>query len=133
MKLWHIHPSYLDKELIDQLWEDGLKMQDAIINYTYDNGHKEVLDHENPTAFIGMYLTGVVRAAHANHDYDHDFSKIMDIQPTLPLPVSKALLYEEWCELQEELQERNPGKMQLNDAEDVNAIKAHSMFYVMEE
>ena len=79
MRLWSLHPCYLDPRGLVALWREALLAQKVLAGSTkgYKN-HPQLLrfkKHDNTQAAISCYLTAVWEEACAR-GYNFDFSKI---------------------------------------------------------
>lgn len=87
MRIWSMHPSYLDRRALVACWRETLLAQKVLRGLTrgYRN-HPQLIrwrSLDDPLAGIGAYLTGLHNEALARN-YSFNFSKI--ICPTTPLP-----------------------------------------------
>ena len=136
MRIWSLHPQYLDQKGLGGQWEEGIIAQNTLFfqegkYLNYPVLHR-VKAHQEPVAWIGMYLNEILKEANVNRGYNYNDQLIKQLKPTLPMPVTRGQLYYEWTLLQGRLQKRDPVKMSLNDGVDINNIKANPMFYVID-
>jgi len=135
MRIYSIHPCYLDTKELNGLWCEALIAQAALLSqegYYKHSAMTRIKAHDEPNAFIGMYLKYVWEEARIVRGFNYDHQRINLLKPTNPLPVTRGQLYYEWCLLQGRLQERDPQRMALNDGVDIATIKAHPMFYIVD-
>lgn len=99
MRLWSIHPQYLDSKGLVALWREGLLAQACLAGKTKGYTNHPQLDRfknvANPINAIGTYLQEVAKEA-SMRQYNFDSSKI--IESTFPdkLSVTTSQLDYEW-------------------------------------
>jgi hypothetical protein len=80
MRIWSLHPQYLDAKGLVALWRETLLAQKVLLGETkgYRNHPqlKRFKDHRDPLAAIAAYLQGVAREAD-RRGYRFDASKIL--------------------------------------------------------
>lgn len=110
MRLWSIHPRYLDSKGLLALWREALLAQAVLNNETrgYRN-HPQLArfrQHLNPQGAIATYL----RAVHAEavrRGYNFNSAKIHPVRVRTPIPVTRDQLRFELIHLQQKLGRRN--------------------------
>lgn len=79
MRLWSIHPSFLDSKGLVALWREGLLARHVLLGKTKGYTHHPQLDRfklqPNPVKFLDMYLKYVAREANRRR-YKFDESKL---------------------------------------------------------
>ncbi len=77
MRLWTIHPGYLDRKGLVALWREGLLAQSVLLGNT--KGYKNYpqltrfKNTDNPIGAIGNYLSAVVdEADKRGHNFNRD-------------------------------------------------------------
>lgn len=111
MRLWTIHPQYLDAKGLVALWREGLLAQKVLLNQT--NGYrnhpqlKRFKQQADPVMAIGYYLQGIVDEAD-RRGYHFDVSKIVSIQSHSQMTVNAGQIIFEWKHLMTKLQIRSP-------------------------
>jgi len=129
MRLWSIHPSYLDRRGLVALWREGLLAQSVLRGDTegYKN-HPQLTRFRNvanPVGAIASYLRHVVDESD-NRGYNFDRSKIVNKRFSGRMPVTRGQLEYEFKHLLGKVKERDPGRhIQLKK---VKRIKAHPIF-----
>ncbi|MDD2891627.1 MAG: pyrimidine dimer DNA glycosylase/endonuclease V [Candidatus Gracilibacteria bacterium] len=93
MRLWSLHPCYLDRQGLLAVWREGLLAQKVLQNRTkgYKN-HPQLMrfrTSENPLGAIGYYLREIVQEA-KNRGYVFDSSKIGTIDEVTKIPVTRG-------------------------------------------
>lgn len=110
MRLWSIHPSYLDAKGLVALWREGLLAQNVLLGKTkgYKN-HPQLIRFkaaENPAAAIARYLEAVVDEAD-RREYRFDRNKIINKESGGPIAVTSGQLDYEFKHLLEKLKKRD--------------------------
>ena len=116
MRLWSIHPKYLDCKGLVALWREGLLAQAVLANTTKGYKHHPQLERfktqRNSLLAIGSYLHYVHRES-VRRGYDFDGSKILrKSKNTSVMIVSRGQLKFEWDHLRRKLQKRDPAYLQ---------------------
>lgn len=111
MRLWSIHPSYLDAKGLVALWREGLLAQNVLLGKTkgYKN-HPQLIRFkaaENPTRAIASYLKAVADEAD-RRGYHFDRNKIMNEELGGSIAVTTGQLDYEFKHLLEKLRKRDP-------------------------
>jgi len=110
MRLWSLHPKYLDRSGLLALWREALLAQAVLGEKTrgYRN-HPQLIrfsNHPEPAAAIGAYLKGIWEEAE-RRDYRFDSAKIGSRRNVPTIPVMRGqLIYE---------QDRLLGKLAIRD------------------
>ncbi len=133
MRLWSLHPEYLDQKGLVALWREGLLAQ-AVINgrtrgYTRHPQLSRFLEVENPGAQIAAYL----RAVHAEatrRNYNFDSSKLGAPEEAKQLLVTRGQLDYEWLHLCRKLATRAPAWRE--ELGNVQNPRPHPMFDVID-
>ena len=113
MRLWSLHPRYLDAKGLTALWREGLLARKVLRNETrgYRN-HPQLARfriQEDPVAAIDFYLRAVYEES-LRRGYRYDQSKIGIGQPVSLIPISDGQLRYELEHLKEKLRLRAPQK-----------------------
>lgn len=111
MRLWTLHPRYLDSKGLVALWREGLLAQAVLQGQTkgYQN-HPQLQrfrDTSKPEAFIARYLKTVYDEA-CRRGYSFDSSKLMAATGSGTIRVTQGQLAFEQTHLQKKLQARDP-------------------------
>jgi hypothetical protein len=112
MRLWSLHPKYLDSRGLVALWREGLLGQAVLRGRTRGYRHHPQLirfkQHPQPLAAISSYLH-VVYVEATRRGYCFDRSKLGAIKrPRLAIPVSSGQMRHEWRHLSRKLKHRSP-------------------------
>ena len=95
MRLWSIHPAYLDPAGLTACWREGLLARKVLLNQTtgYRN-HPQLARFRhctNPSAAIDTYLHGICDEAH-RRGYRFDRNKLGTDDPALQITVTDGQL-----------------------------------------
>lgn len=111
MRLWSLHPRYLDPQGLVALWREALLARAVLRGETKGYRNHPQLDrfrrHAAPVSAIDAYLAGVYGEALAR-GYSFDRSKFERPQACAPLPVTDGQIAYEWQHLLHKLSARNP-------------------------
>jgi len=111
MRLWTLHPQYLDPAGLVALWREGLLARAVLRDETTGYRHHPQLlrfqSHSAPRAAINAYLTAVLLEAQSR-GYSFDASKIGPVRRTVVLTATAGQLEYEWRHLLTKLKRRNP-------------------------
>ena len=132
MRLWSIHPKYLDPKGLVALWREGLLAQKVLLGQTKGYRHHPQLDRfyacDDPVVAIGAYLAEVVREAQ-RRGYNFDESKVAMRGECARIAVTSGQLDYEWAHLVRKLGERAPDLLVARM--DVVAREPHPLFHVV--
>ena len=111
MRLWTLHPSYLDARGLVALWREALLAQKVLMGETRGyTGHPQLARfraHPDPLAMIAAYLHGV-RAEAGRRGYRFDATRIVSPPFHGEVEESEGQLFFEWSHLLGKLQARTP-------------------------
>lgn len=111
MRLWSLHPKYLDPKGLVALWREALLAKAVIRGETRGYTHHPQLERFNslphPRSAINAYLAAVHDEA-TRRGYAFNQSKVGTISLVQRIPVSSGQLAYEWDHLQHKLSVRNP-------------------------
>lgn len=114
MRIWSIHPRYLDPQGLVALWRETLLAQAVLRGATRGYTHHPQLQrfraHPAPNAAMTAYLLGV-HAEATVRGYNFDRSKILEADTAaqvVPMPVADGQRDYEWQHLLAKLAARNP-------------------------
>lgn len=111
MRLWTVHPKYLDARGLVALWRETLLAQKVLQGKTkgYRN-HPQLIrfkEQTDPVGAVATYLRAIHQEA-ARRGYNFDSTKIAAGQSRLRMKCSKGQLLFEWKHLQRKLELRDP-------------------------
>lgn len=111
MRLWSIHPAYLDSKGLVALWREGLLAQKVLLGKTagYRNHPqlKRFKEAGNPQGAIASYLRAVQQEAE-RRGYHFDKSKIIHRRITKKIKVTNGQVDYEYTHLLAKLEKRSP-------------------------
>lgn len=111
MRIWTLHPKYLDARGLVALWREGLLAQAVLRGRTRGYVHHPQLvrfrAHRSPVAALAEYLRGVQREAQAR-GYRFAAGKISRARTPERVPATTGQLAYEWQHLLAKLAVRDP-------------------------
>ena len=111
MRLWTLHPEYLDARGLVALWREALLAQAVLRGRTKGYRHHPQLERfrgrPSPTGAIAEYLR-VVHAESVRRGYRFEARKIARARDSGPIPVTRGQLEHEWEHLMTKLAKRDP-------------------------
>jgi hypothetical protein len=131
MRLWTLHPKYLDRAGLLALWREALLAQAVLRGETrgYRN-HPQLIrfrNHPKPRAAIGAYLTGILGEAH-RRGYRFNPAKIVSCRGVPAIPVTRGQLLCERDHLLGKLIVRDPAAWRFLMA--FNEPESHPLFAI---
>lgn len=133
MRLWSIHPSYLDRQGLVALWREGLLAQKVLKGETRGYRHHPQLarfqEMDDPLAAIAYYLHKVCDEA-KGRGYHFLREKILCFETPLTLPVTRGQLDYEWQHYLKKIAKRDP--LRYADLRDMRTAQPHPLFIVTE-
>jgi hypothetical protein len=132
MRLWSLHPKYLDAKGLVALWREALLAKHVLEGRTkgYKN-HPQLIRFKNAPALveaINTYLACVHEEA-CKRQYNFDCSKFTPCDSPLPITVTSGQVKYELDHLRRKLKERDPFK--LNALEKIKRFDVHPLFKVV--
>jgi len=132
MRIWSIHPKYLDAKGIVALWRETLLAQNVLLQKTkgYKN-HPQLIrfkNSENPVQAISNYLHFICDEAE-KRNYNFERSKINCEISEIRIPVTKGQVEYEFQHLKNKLQIRDPKKY--SEILNVDFPEVHPLFYLI--
>ncbi|MEO7218589.1 MAG: pyrimidine dimer DNA glycosylase/endonuclease V [Gemmatimonadaceae bacterium] len=111
MRLWSLHPKYLDPQGLVALWRESLLARAVLRGETRGYKHHPQLErflmHERPRSAINAYLAAVYAEAVAR-GYNFGRSKIGPVRVVSSIPLTTGQRDHEWQHLLQKLAVRNP-------------------------
>jgi Glu-tRNA(Gln) amidotransferase subunit E-like FAD-binding protein len=133
MRLWSIHPRYLDPAGLVALWREALLAQKVLKGKTKGFKNHPQLErfknHSNPQKVIANYLVGIWKEAR-RRGYNFDKGKIKAAARIKKMQVSRSQLKYEFDWLRDKLKKRNPQKYR--ELFSVERIESHLIFEIIE-
>ncbi len=113
MRLWTLHPRYLDARGLVALWREALLARAVLRGATRGYRFHPQLDrfriHATPVSAINAYLDAVHREA-SDRGYAFDRSKIGPVRRAEPIAATSGQLEREWRHLLAKLRARAPDR-----------------------
>ena len=114
MRLWSLHPRYLDAKGLVALWREALLAKAVLLGttrgYTRHPQLARFRAHPQPVAAIDAYLAAVHGEA-TRRGYSFDASKVGAAIAVEPVAVAAGQLALEWRHLQRKLSVRDPARL----------------------
>jgi len=132
MRLWSIHPKYLDAAGLVALWREGLLARKVLAGGTTGYRNHPQLERfkktSKPVVVLDMYLQEVYREAQLR-GYKFSASKV-GISPFVEkIPVTTGQLEYEWSHLLNKLEKRLPALF--NEYSLLSAPQSHPVFVIV--
>ena len=133
MRLWTLHPQYLDAQGLVALWREALLAQKVLLGQTcgYRN-HPQLARFRalhDPVAGIASYLAGV-HAEALRRNYRFDAAKIVAPRWPEQIETTTGQLAYEWAHLCRKLAVRDP--LRLAEFSNLKVPEAHPLFRIVE-
>ncbi|MGA8279139.1 MAG: pyrimidine dimer DNA glycosylase/endonuclease V [Rhodanobacteraceae bacterium] len=111
MRLWTLHPKYLDPQGLVALWREAL-LAKAVLRgetrgYTHHPQLKRFKSHHSPRLAINAYLAAV-HADATLRGYTFDRTKVGPVRRVTPVAVTCGQISHEWEHLLQKLAVRSP-------------------------
>lgn len=111
MRLWSLHPKYLDPQGLVALWREAL-LAKAVLGgktrgYTRHPQLERFKAHAHPRSAINSYLAAICEEA-TRRGYAFDQSKVGPVRAVASISVGSGQLAHEWQHLRSKLSVRNP-------------------------
>lgn len=111
MRLWSVHPMYLDSPGLVALWREALLARAVLRGMTRGYRRHPQLQRFRccgaPRSAINAYLLTVAREAEVR-GYRFDRSKVGPVRRPVQIPVTRGQLELEWRHLLHKLERRSP-------------------------
>ena len=132
MRLWTLHPEYLDPRGLVALWREALLAQAVLRGQTRGyTGHPQLTrfrESPSPVDAIAAYLRGI-HAEAMRRGYHFDARKIADGGHADPIEVTQGQLDYEFEHLKVKLRRRSPSWLAAVEA--LSAPKPHPLFRIV--
>ena len=133
MRLWSLHPKYLDRQGLLAVWREALLAQKVLQGATKGYRHHPQLirfrNSPDPLSAVATYLSAIADEAD-RRGYTFDRSKIGSGYIDNKLPVTLGQVRFEWKHLKIKLQRRDPVRCARFTGLDMP--EAHPLFEVVE-
>ena len=132
MRLWSLHPKYLDRAGLVALWREALLAQKVLRGKTEGYRHHSQLArfkrHNDPTGAIAAYLRHILAEAE-RRGYRFNGEKIGSGDIESRIPVTNGQLRFEWEHLKKKLKQRDVARYA--ELLKVELPEAHPLFEVV--
>ncbi len=132
MRIWTLHPKYLDAKGLVALWREALLAQKALSGQTSGyRAHPQLIRfraQSDPVAYIASYLLGVHEES-LRRGYHFDSAKIAPKGRLQPMPETEGQLLYEWEHLKAKLLTRSP--QMLDSMNFMSAPEPHPLFTIV--
>jgi hypothetical protein len=132
MRLWTVHPKYLDTQGLTGLWREGLLAQAVLLGKTIGYREHPQLDrfkaHPDPIGAIAQYLLVIHAEAH-RWGYNFDREKIKAKSTITRINSTRGQLMYEWEHLLNKLKTRSPDVHQ--ELQQVTQISPNPIFEII--
>lgn len=133
MRLWSLHPSYLDSKGIVALWRESLLARSVLRGKTKGYRNHPQLErfrcHRSPVSAINNYLRAIAAEA-ADRGYHFEHSRIGPVRDDGLLTVTTGQLEFEVAHLRTKLLNRAPGELRRLPTNE--KVMPHPLFVVRE-
>ena len=111
MRLWTVHPRYLDPQGLVALWREALLARTVLRGQTRGYRHHPQLqrfqEHHRPRSAINAYLAAILLEAR-HRGYSFDSAKVGPIRSRIGIVSTAGQLEYEWQHLLRKLKVRSP-------------------------
>lgn len=132
MRIWTLHPKYLDPQGLVALWRETLLARAVLRGETKGYRQHPQLHRfqvqARPLSAINAYLLGVLAEAEAR-GYQFNRKKIGPVRGAVPIEVSSGQLAYEWQHLCRKLKGRSPAYYR--HWRNVDTPDAHPLFTIL--
>jgi hypothetical protein len=133
MRLWSLHPCYLDRQGLLAVWREALLAQKVLTGESVGYRHHPQVDRfrqaDDPRGAIAGYLEGI-RSEGARRGFRFDPGKIAAPPTIQKLPVTCDQLRYEWEHLKKKLRRRDPER--LKELSGTDFPETHPLFVIVE-
>lgn len=135
MRIWSIHPKYLDWKGLGALWRETLLAQAVLMGNTKGWKNHPQLDrfkyHPQPMKAIGFFLVVVFNEA-TSRGYNYNFNKIIrSVDFVESIDITEGQLIYEFKILMDRLEKRTPEKFLQNLKTGNNIPICHPIFNII--
>ena len=132
MRLWSLHPKYLDARGLVALWREGLLAQAVLRGQTKGYTHHPQLlrfrDRSSPVGAIAEYLRAI-HAESSKRGYEFEAGRVSAVHHFERMVVTRGQLNYEWEHLMTKLTARDPDWRRR--LQEVRRPLAHPMFRIV--
>lgn len=132
MRLWTLHPQYLDSRGLVALWREALLAQAVLSGETRGYTRHPQLNRFRATASPYQAIAAYLRVVHAEsvrRGFHFDVSKIGNGDNSLVIPATRGQMNYEWDHLKAKLLRRDPSWLQ--PIESLIRPRPHPLFHII--
>jgi len=133
MRLWSLHPSYLDQKGLVAVWREGLLALKVLSGKTHGyTRHPQLIrfaNHSQPLLAINAYLHGIVDEAD-KRNYRFNREKLQVLDGITHISVTTGQVLYESQHLKKKLQTRDPARLEIFESQTI--INPHPLFTIVE-
>jgi len=133
MRLWSLHPSYLDQKGLVALWREGLLALHVLSGKTHGyTKHPQLIrfaNHSQPLLAINTYLHAVADEAD-KRNYHFNREKLQFLESVTLIPVTIGQLMYESEHLKKKLEMRDPKRLDVFESQTI--VDLHPLFTIIE-
>lgn len=135
MRLWSLHPAYLDSIGLVALWRESLLARKVLEGDTKGYRNHPQLERfkeiPSPLSALEFYLN-VLYEESQKRGFSFNVDKVKrDTTCPLTIPVTKGQLEYEWDHLLRKLRERSPGLYENQKQLNKQLLKTHPLFHIV--
>jgi hypothetical protein len=135
LRIWSIHPKYLDWKGLGAQWRETLLAQAVLMGNTKGWKNHPQIDrfkhHPQPVNAIGNFLVGVFNEATCR-GYNYNFNKIIKpVEVVESIDITEGQLIYEFKILMDRLEKRDPEKFLQNLETGNNIPECHPIFNII--
>jgi hypothetical protein len=133
MRLWTVHPKYLDAKGLVAAWREALLAQKVLAGQTkgYRN-HPQLIrfrSHSKPAAAIASFLFCLVEEAE-RRGYQFDGGKILHKKVSIQIQETNGQMAYEWIHLKRKLRKRSPKVYR--EVRKIKTPEPHPLFQIVQ-
>ena len=133
MRIWTLHPKYLDPAGLTALWREALLARQVLLHRTRGYRNHPQLERfralDRPVAAINSYLAAVHHEA-TRRWYHFDRTKIGTARLAVQVVATEGQLLFEWSHLETKLKRRNPAWLRV--VEEMLPPEPHPLFRIVQ-
>lgn len=132
MRLWSIHPRYLDSKGLVALWRETLLAKNVLLGKTKGyNNHPQLIrfkESSDPVSYINYYLSEIYNES-VRREYKFDSKKVGNFGDLVSLDISNGQIDYEFKHLLEKLKVRDLARF--NKFKDLKDFEVHPLFKII--
>jgi Pyrimidine dimer DNA glycosylase len=132
MRIWTLHPQYLDPQGLVALWRESLLARAVLRGETKGYRHHPQLhrfrQESAPRSAINSYLAGVLSEA-KSRGYSFDATKVGPIRARVRIASTDGQIQYEWRHLLQKLRTRSPAHYRR--LRDITNPRSHPLFNIL--